>query len=99
MPLFILATKVSTNLTEDLSEREALGEKWLNEIKTKCPDAKFLHHWALLGPYDFIDVFEAPDHETALKVSLLTKSAGATFAETWTAIAYKHFLKLTQEIS
>lgn len=99
MPLFILATKVATDLFQDLSEREALGEKWLHEIKTKCPEVKFLHHWALLGPYDFIDVFEAADHETAMKVSLLTRSAGATVAETWTAIAYKQFLKLTREIS
>jgi uncharacterized protein with GYD domain len=99
MVIFILATKVSADLTHDLSERKTLGEKWLKEIKVKCPNAKFLHHWALLGPYDFIDVFEAPDHETAIKVSLLTRSAGATVAETWTATSYTRFLELIEEIS
>jgi uncharacterized protein with GYD domain len=97
--IFILATKVSADLTQDLSDRESLGKEWINEIKAKCPEAKWLHHWAVLGPYDFIDVFEAPDHETAIKVSLLTRSAGATVAETWTAIGYKRFLELMQEIS
>lgn len=99
MVIFILATKVSADLTKNLSDRKALGEKWMNEIKSKCPEAKWLHHWAVLGPYDFIDVFEAPDEETAIKISLLTRSAGATVAETWTALAYPRFLELTQEIS
>ncbi|MFX0114047.1 MAG: GYD domain-containing protein [Candidatus Hodarchaeota archaeon] len=99
MAIFILVTKVSADLTQDLSERKALGEKWLKEIKAKCPEVKFLHHWALLGPYDFLDVFEAPDHETAIKVSLLTRSAGATVAETWTATAYARFLELIEEVS
>lgn len=99
MVTFILATKVSADLTQDLSDRKKKGENWIREIKAKCPEVKWLHHWVVLGPYDFIDIFEAPDHETAIKVSLLTRSAGATVAETWTAIAYKRFLELTQEIS
>ncbi len=99
MPTFILATKISSDLIQNLSDRKKLGEKWLAEIKAKCPDVKFLHHWAILGTYDFIDVFEAKDHETAAKVSLLTRSAGATIAETWTALPYKRLLELVADIS
>jgi len=97
--IFILATKVSAEVTKDLAKREAFGEQWLKDIKSKCSDVKFLHHWALLGPYDFIDVFEAPDHEAAAKVSMLTLAAGANVAETWTAIPYKRFLELVREVT
>jgi len=41
----------------------------------------------------------SPDEETAAKVSLISLSNGAFAAESWTAIPYKRFLKLTEEIS
>jgi len=34
-------------------------------IKEKCPEVKFIAHYGLLGPYDFMDIYEAPDEETA----------------------------------
>ena len=64
----------------------------------KCPDVKWLHHYALLGSYDFMDIFEAPDSETAAKVSVLTKSLGAVAAESWTAIPYGDFLNMVQDL-
>ncbi len=99
MPTYILATKLAPNLISDLSQREKIGETWLMEIKSKCPDVKWITHYAVLGPYDFIDIFEAPDEETALKVSMITLSFGASVAETWTAFQYKRFLEIVKEIA
>ncbi len=96
MPIYILATKlVATNLVKD---RKKHGEKFLRLVKEKVPNVKWIAHYAILGPYDFIDIFEADNEHEAAKVSLLSRTAGATFAESWTAIKYAEFLKLVEDL-
>jgi len=98
MPTFVLVTKLSTQGLGEPDKRGHVGRKWLETVKTKCPEVKWLHHYALLGPYDFIDIYEAPNEEVAAKVSMITMSLGAVKAESWTAIPYKRFLELAKEL-
>lgn len=98
MKTFILMTKLSPDATSKLKQRKKVGHAWLDEVMKKCPEVKFLQHYALLGKYDFLDIYEAPDEETAAKVSMISLANGATSAESWIAIPYKKFLKLTEEI-
>jgi uncharacterized protein with GYD domain len=98
MATFVLLTKLSSHTLENPRKREAIGRKWLNEVKAKCPTIKWLDHYALLGPYDFMDIYEAPNAEEAAKVSLITMAKGAVKAETWSALHYKDFLKIAKEL-
>jgi uncharacterized protein with GYD domain len=98
MKTFILMTKLAPEITSKLKQRGKVGHAWLDEVKKKCPEVKFLTHYALLGKYDFLDIYEAPDEETAAKVSMISLANGAMFAESWVAIPYKKFLTLTEEI-
>jgi uncharacterized protein with GYD domain len=59
---------------------------------------KFVAHYAVLGPYDFLDIYEAPDEETAAKVSMISLAHGADRAESWLAMPYKRLLELAREI-
>ncbi|MCJ7630959.1 GYD domain-containing protein [Candidatus Bathyarchaeota archaeon] len=38
--------------------------------------AKVLHQYAVLGPYDFVSVVDAPDNETILRIALELGSRG-----------------------
>ena len=50
---------------------------------------------SVLGPYyDYIDIFEAPDPDTATKVALLIRSFGHGTTETWFATPWDHFTEL-----
>jgi len=98
MQTFILMTKLSTELAQKIKDRATIGRAWLEQVKTKCPEVNFIAHYALLGPYDFLDVYEAPDEESAAKVSMISLSHGAAQAESWLAIPYKRFLELCQEV-
>jgi uncharacterized protein with GYD domain len=98
MATYILATKLSPELMKDLKKRAEIGRKWMERVKKDCPDVKFIGHYALLGPYDFLDIYEAPDEEIAAKVSMISLSGGATSAESWTAIPYKRFLNLIKDL-
>ena len=98
MKMFILMTKLSPELSKQMKNRAMLGRAWLDQVREKCPEVKFIGHYALLGPYDFLDIYEAPDEEIAAKVSMISSANGALSAESWSAIPYKRFLELTQEI-
>lgn len=98
MQTFILMTKLSPEVSKQMKERSKLGRAWLDQVRQKCPEVKFVAHYALLGPYDFLDIYEAPDAETAAKVSMISLSNGAFQAESWAAIPYKRFVELTEKI-
>jgi uncharacterized protein with GYD domain len=98
MQTYILMTKLSPDISKQMKDRSQLGRKWLEQVKAKCPEVKFLSHYALLGDYDFMDIYEAPDNKTAAKVSMISLSNGAFQAESWSAIPYKEFIELTSEI-
>ncbi len=94
MKTFILMTKLSPEFIKNPKTRAAKGRVWLEKVKKSCPKVKFISHYALLGNFDFLDIYEAPDEETAAKVSLISLANGATAAESWTAIPYKRYLKV-----
>jgi uncharacterized protein with GYD domain len=98
METFVLMTKLATDVARRMKDRDQIGRDWLEQVKEKCPQVNFIAHYALLGPYDFLDIYEAPDAETAAKVSMISQANGASQAESWTAIPYKQFVKLTAEI-
>lgn len=98
MQTYILLTKLSPDLYQKMKERAELGRNWLDQVKEKCPEVKFLAHYALLGQYDFLDIYEAPNEEVAAKVSIISQANGAFQAQSLAAIPYKRFLELTSEI-
>ena len=98
MQTYVLMTTLAPEVSRQVKDRARLGRDWLDQVKAKCPEIKFIAHYALLGPYDFLDIYEAPDEESAAKVSLISQQNGAARAESWTAINYKRFLELTGEI-
>ena len=98
MQTYILLTKLSPELTKQMKDRSAIGGIWLEKVKEKCPEVKFIAHYALLGQYDFLDIYEAPNVESAAKVSMISRANGALQAESLPAIPYKKFLELVKEI-
>ncbi|MBN1944021.1 MAG: GYD domain-containing protein [Bradymonadales bacterium] len=97
MGIYVLMTKLTPEITQDLRNRQGIGKQWMSRVKKACPEVKWLSHYALLGPYDFMDIYEAPSNEVAAKVSLITLSSGALQAESWPAIEYAQFLNLVRE--
>ena len=98
MQTYILLTKLSPDLSRQMKDRAKLGLSWLDQVREKCPEVKFVAHYALLGEYDFLDIYEAPDEESAMKVSIISQANGAFQAQSLPAIPYKRFLELTREI-
>ena len=98
MQTYILLTKLTPELLKQMKDRAVLGRTFMEKVKDKCPEVKFISHYALLGQYDFMDIYEAPDDETAAKVSMISQANGAMHAESLPAIPYRRFLELIDEI-
>ena len=74
------------------------GRAWLKEIEEKCPEIKFKAHYALMGYWDSMHIYEAPNEETAAIVSMMTRNHGAAQVESWLALPYERILKITEEM-
>lgn len=98
MQTYVLLTKLSPEVTRQMKDRAEIGRTWMDQVKEKCPGVKFVAHYALLGQYDFLDIYEAPDEEIAAKVSMISQANGALHAQSLIAIPYKRFVELTHEI-
>jgi uncharacterized protein with GYD domain len=78
-----------------LSRLTAKGVQTLNANPTRLKEvnkdveelgAKVLHQWASLGPFDFVNVVEAPDAETIARVSVQLGSRGSSKLESYELI-------------
>ncbi len=98
MKTFFLFTKLAPEIGKRMKDRASLGRAWLDEVKAKCPDVRFVGHYALLGDYDFVDIYEAPDEETAAKVSMISMDKGAFQAKSVMAIPYQRLVQLADEL-
>lgn len=94
-----MLVKMSPELAKNFSAMEDIAKQVGAKYKAACPEVNVTHHLALLGPYDFMDILEAPNEETAFKMAAVILSSGmASSVETWTALSYKRLLELTRGI-
>jgi uncharacterized protein with GYD domain len=55
-----------------------------------------LHQWAVLGPFDFVSVVEAPDLATIARVSVALGARGSTKIQSMEALSIDDFLGAIQ---
>lgn len=98
MPTYVLMTKLSPQSMQDPRGRKRAGQEWKETVDKLVPGIRWHAHYALLGPYDFMDIYEAPNDEAAFRVSLLSRELGALVAESWPATPYEAFLRVARDV-
>jgi uncharacterized protein with GYD domain len=90
MPTYILLSNLTAQGVQTLKSNPAR----LREVNSDVEElgAKVLHQWATLGPYDFVNVVEAPDAATIARVSVALGARGSAQLQTLTALTIDEFL-------
>ena len=75
MPTYIMLTTLTAQGVQTLKSNPAR----LREVNRDVEElgARVLHQWATLGPFDFVNVVEAPDNATIAKVSIALGARGS----------------------
>jgi uncharacterized protein with GYD domain len=94
MATFIMLTRVSPEAVKAPQALEKLEQEAMQHIRTECPDVEWRQSYAVLGPYDYLDIFDAPDVETAAKVATLIRSYGHAQSEIWAATEWARFKQM-----
>jgi uncharacterized protein with GYD domain len=95
---FILLTRLSPDAVHVPKSLEDLEKKVMERIRTQCPDVEWLHNFAVMGPYDYLDIFRAPDMDAALRVATLIRSFGHAHTEVWGAMEWGAFKDLVRDL-
>ncbi len=98
MPLFAMLTRISPDAVGSASDLTELEQKAVRRIETECPEVQWVASYAVLGPCDYLDIFRAPDPETAAKVSLLVRTLGHAQTELWTLTEWSRFKELLLDL-
>jgi len=98
MPTYILLTKLSPEALHQPRSFETLEHHVADQVKAHCPEVKWSSSYALLGRWDYLDVFEAPDLDSATRVSVLVRSYGRAQSELWPALPWADFKSLLRKL-
>jgi uncharacterized protein with GYD domain len=75
---FIMLTRLAYGAIRSPEQLEKLEKEVMERIEEGLAggQVKWLANYAVLGPYDYLDIFEAPDIDAAMKVSAIVRTLG-----------------------
>jgi uncharacterized protein with GYD domain len=92
MVTFAMLTRIAPGAVGSPADYERLGRQVEEAVRAGCPEAHWIGSYAVLGPYDYLDLFEATDVRMASRVAVIVRSFGHARTETWPVVPYEEFL-------
>lgn len=93
---FAMLTRLSTSALRSPQSLEELEKQVMERIATECSGVEWVHNYAVLGGCDYLDIFTAPDIDTAMKVATIIRTFGHATTEVWSLsewTAYKELIR------
>lgn len=99
MQTFIMLTRLVSeeiNPTFNIQSKEITVKE---KVGKYCPEVEWVNDYAIMGPWDYLDVFRAPDIEAAMRASALVRYYGGCHTEVWPAVSWDAFKNGMRELS
>ena len=90
MPYYIMLSSLTDEGAKTIKNNPARIKEVNAEVEAM--GVKVLAQYAVLGPYDFVNILEAPDNETVTRVSVELSSRGTMRAMTLAATPIDDFI-------
>ncbi|RLI26871.1 MAG: GYD domain superfamily [Candidatus Hecatellales archaeon] len=91
MPIYVMLTTMTSEGRKTLKERPTRLFEVNKEVEAM--GVKILAQYAVLGPYDFVNILEAPDNETISRVAVELGSRGTLQTLTLAAIPVEQLVQ------
>jgi uncharacterized protein with GYD domain len=98
MQTYILMTRLAPASLDSPKALEVIERQVMDRVRSECPEVEWLSSFAILGPWDYMDIFRADDIDTATKISTLVRTFGHAHTEVWVATEWKHFKELMRDL-
>lgn len=98
MATFIMLTRLSHQALTSPSSLQSLSKEVMERIRKDAPAVEWKQSYVVLGPTDYLDIFTAPDIETAMKVAAVIRTFGHASTEVWGATEWDNFVKLVSSM-
>jgi uncharacterized protein with GYD domain len=96
---FIMLTRLIPTAVQSPRALEELENRVMRHIREACKGVEWVGSYAVLGPCDYLDIFKAPELDTASKVSALVRTYGHAQTEIWVATEWAHFKEVVRSIA
>ena len=90
MPIYIMLSTLTHEGRKTIKKHPERIEEV--DVEMERMGAKVLAQYALLGPYDFLNILEAPNNEAIARISIEFGSRGTVQITTLPAIAIDEFI-------
>ncbi len=95
MQTYVLLSTLSSDGIETLKKNPSRVQQVNAQVEAM--GARIVSQWAVLGPYDFVTILEAPDHLTVAQIAVELGSRGSTRIQSLPAIPVSDFLSALSE--
>ncbi|PWE18517.1 GYD family protein [Marinicauda salina] len=96
MSTYIMLTRLSHEALKSPSSLQELERQVKERLDAECPDVEWKDSYAVLGPADYLDIFEAPDNAAATKVATIIRTFGHAETEIWGATPWDEFKEMAR---
>ncbi len=100
MATFILLTRLAHGALQSPENLESLERQIMDRIRDEFGEGgvEWVGNYVVLGPYDYLDIFRAPDIEAAMKVATIIRTFGHAHTEVWAATEWQRFKEIVRAL-
>lgn len=91
MPYYVILSKLTDEGRKTIKQKPERMLEVNRELESM--GVKVKEQFAVLGPYDFVNIIEAPDNETVLRMSVELGSRGSVELLTMPAVTVEEFIR------
>lgn len=99
MATYAMLVRVTAHSADDPVHRIRRVGQLGEQIRRVSPEITWQAHYAVMGRYDLLTIFDAPSQESAMRVAVLARALGPAEVEIWPLMPWEEFEQLASELT